>query len=627
MKLNTIALALLVSGSLCGCQPFAPGEEKIQAQSEDEINAARMLLDEQVEHYTQVFLHQQPTLATMLAVPQEQAGGEYNSRFPDYSVAGMQMLQHTMEEVQQAVGRVKTEHLNQDAKMHQQILTNIFEYYTGDVDFSGGYIDTWGGHLPYIINQISGPLIDVPKLMQVQQSVSTEKEAKAYLTRLAKMGEFVDQVVAKFKADEKNGIILPKKLHPKTLAFFNRFLEAQPAQHELVTTFAAKLAKIDGVTESQQKEWVAQATGLVETVVYPAYNRARDAVLESEAIASNNDGIWSQPQGEEFYRHEIRFLGDSDMSAEEIHQLGLSEVDRISSEMDKILKANGYRDGTVGERMKMLATLPGQVYDTTDEGRQALLAYLNEQIHLVMEKASTYYGTVPDQGVEVRRIPPVSEAGEAGGFYSPPSLDGSRPGIYWINLRDMNAVPKFGLKTLTYHEAVPGHHFQIALNMAQQDIGLMRQNAPYNAYVEGWALYSEYFTSEYMGMYDNDPLGDLGRLQAELYRAVRLVVDTGLHYKHWTREQAIDYFHATTGTSLSDVVPEVERYMAWPGQALGYKLGMLTFVELEHKARATLGDKFDIRAFHDQILLPGARPMSMVKEEVNQWIAEQAAAL
>ncbi|MEG3766347.1 DUF885 domain-containing protein, partial [Alteromonas sp. 14N.309.X.WAT.G.H12] len=551
MKLNTIALALLVSGSLCGCQPSAPGEEKIQTQSKDEINAARMLLDEQVDHYTQAFLHQQPTLATMLAVPQEQAGGEYNSRFPDYSVVGMKRLQQTMEEAQQALSRVKTEHLNQDAKMHQQILTNIFEYYTGDVDFSGGYIDTWGGHLPYIINQISGPLIDVPKLMQVQQSVSNEQEVEAYLIRLAKMGEFVDQVVGKFKADEENGIILPKKLHPKTLAFFNRFLEAQPAQHELVTTFAAKLKKIDGVTEAQRKEWVAQATALVETVVYPAYNRARDAVLESEAIASNNDGIWSQPQGEAFYRHEIRFLGDSDMSAEEIHQLGLTEVDRISTEMDKILKANGYSDGTVGERMKMLAMLPGQVYDTTDEGRQALLTYLNEQIHLVMEKASTYYGTVPEQGVEVRRIPPVSEAGEAGGFYSPPSLDGSRPGIYWINLRDMSAVPKFGLKTLTYHEAVPGHHFQIALNMAQQNIGLLRQNAPYNAYVEGWALYSEYFTSEYMGMYDDDPLGNLGRLQAELYRAVRLVVDTGLHYKHWTREQAIDYFHATTGTSLS----------------------------------------------------------------------------
>lgn len=186
----------------------------------------------------------------------------------------------------------------------------------------------------------------------------------------------------------------------------------------------------------------------------------------------------------------------------------------------------------------------------------------------------------------------------------------------------MSAVPKFSLKTLTYHEAVPGHHFQIALNMAQQDIGLLRQNAPFNAYVEGWALYSELVATE-MGMYENDPFGDLGRLQAELYRAVRLVVDTGLHRKKWTREQAIEYFHMTTGTSMTDVVAEVERYMAWPGQALGYKLGMLQFVELRKLATQALGDKFDIKAFHDLVLLPGARPMSVVREDVMAWIATQ----
>ena len=292
--------------------------------------------------------------------------------------------------------------------------------------------------------------------------------------------------------------------------------------------------------------------------------------------------------------------------------------------MDTILRENGYSKGTVGERMLALADVPGQLFEATKEGRQALLDYLNEEVKTVMARAPEFYGTVPTQPVEVDRIPPVSEAGEAGGYYSQPSLDGSRPGIYWINLRDMKAVPKFSLKTLTYHEAVPGHHFQIALNMAQTDIGLMRQNAPYNAFVEGWALYSEYVAAEYMGMYDEDPLGNLGRLQAELYRAVRLVVDTGMHFKHWTREQAIAYFHDTTGTPLSDVVPEIERYMAMPGQALGYKLGMLEFVALEKQARQALGVKFDIKQFHDVILLPGARPMAMVRQDVEAWITAQS---
>ena len=620
MKLTPVYTALLAAGLLAGCNESQTPATETTGVTAAQKQAAEMALSETANTYTTAFLTQQPALSTMLALTPEQAGGPYNDKFPDYTAKGMAALQKSMAEGSAALKDIDPAGLTPEAQTHRNILINIFDYYTGDTRFPAGYIDPWGGHLPYIINQISGPLIDMPKLMQVQQSVSNEQEADAYISRLEKMGEFADGVVAKFKADEAKGIVLPKKLHPKTIAFFNNFLASEPADHELVKTFAEKLTQAEGIDDKQREALVAKAIELVTTVVYPAWNRARDAVLESEEHASKSDGIWAQPGGDEFYAHEIRFLGDSVWTADEIHQTGLDEVDRISAQMDTILKENGYSEGTVGERMIALAGLPGQVFDATDEGRGALLDYLNDEIDAVMAKAPSFYGTIPEQAVEVRRIPPVSEAGEAGGFYSPPSLDGARPGIYWINLRDMEAVPKFGLKTLTYHEAVPGHHFQIALNMAQEDIGLMRQNAPYNAYVEGWALYSEYVAAEYMGMYDDDPLGDLGRLQAELYRAVRLVVDTGLHHKHWTREQAIDYFHKTTGTSLSDVVPEIERYMAWPGQALGYKLGMLTFVKLEKEARNALGDKYDIREFHDVVLLPGARPMAMVKSDVEKWV-------
>ena len=204
----------------------------------------------------------------------------------------------------------------------------------------------------------------------------------------------------------------------------------------------------------------------------------------------------------------------------------------------------------------------------------------------------------------------------------PPALDGSRPGVYSINLKDMKAQPSFSLKTLTYHEAVPGQHFQISLNMAQTDIGIMRQNGQFNAFTEGWALYSELVAYE-MGMYENDPWGNLGRLQAEVYRAARLVVDTGLHHKRWTREQAIDYFHKTTGTAMSDVKSAIERYMAWPGQALGYKLGMLKIVELRDWAKAELKESFDIKAFHDLVLLPGARPLTVLEQDVKRWVKQQ----
>ena len=617
-RVSPIALAIAIAMSGCSPAPTTPVSEPTTSNA-DKVSPSEQL-DNVVTQNTQVFMAQQPALSTMLAIAPEQVGGEYNQRFPNYSSAGMAELQSAMRNASQTLASVSSNDLAPSEQLHQAVVGNIFDYYAGFADFSGGYIDTWGGHLPYVINQISGPLIDIPKLMQVQQSVTNEAEAKAYLERLAHFDSFVDKVLGKFEDDKKNGIRLPANLHPKTLAYFDSFLSSAPSAHALVTTFEDKLATTD-LSQDTQAELVNNAIETVTLVVYPAYEKAKGAILASQQDAPTGDGIWVQPGGDAFYRHAIRYLGDSPMTADEIHQVGLDEVARIAAEMDKILADNGYRDGSVGERMVALAKRPEMLYEDSDAGRQQLLDDLNVEIDAIMEKAPSYYQTFPQQAVEVRRIPPVSEAGEAGGFYTPPSLDGTRPGIYWINLRDMAAVPKFGLKTLTYHEAVPGHHFQIALNMAQQDIGLLRQNAPYNAYVEGWALYSE-LVAKQIGMYSTDPFGDLGRLQAELYRAVRLVVDTGLHRKKWTREQAIEYFHTTTGTSMTDVIAEVERYMAWPGQALGYKLGMLQFVELRQQAEAQLGDAFDVKAFHDLILLPGARPMSIVREDVNHWIAK-----
>jgi len=601
--------------------PFVVSVLCVACSSESEQSIANKQLSAVVDSATVTFMQQQPTLSSVLALDPKLVGGQYNDRLPSYSIASMQNLQAEMRYSAAELRKVDSTVLDHENQLHQKIVGEILDYYAGDSDFSGGYIDTWAGHLPYIINQISGPLIDIPKIMQEQQSVTNLAEAREYLARLSNFDGLVVDVLNKYEDDQRLGIILPKKLHPKTLAFFDSFLAATPSEHPLVANFKRKLQTTDIDAQTQQ-ELSEKAAELVKNVVYPAYERARGAVAASEEVARNEDGIWSQPEGEAFYLHELQYLGDSSLSADAIHDLGLSEVKRITQEMDNILSANGYTEGTVGERMLALAKEPQFLYEDSDQGRQTLLDDLNVQVQTVMAKAPTFFKTLPSQDVAVKRIPVESQAGEAGGFYTQPSLDGSRGGIYWINLRDMSAVPKFSLKTLTYHEAVPGHHFQIALNMAQQNIGLLRQNAPFNAYVEGWALYAELVAKE-MGMYENDPFGDLGRLQAELYRAVRLVVDTGLHRKKWSREQAIDYFHNTTGTSMTDVVAEVERYMAWPGQALGYKLGMLQFVELRDMAKNALGDKFDILAFHDVILLPGARPMSVVKQDVQAWVASQ----
>ncbi|GGD74980.1 DUF885 domain-containing protein [Lacimicrobium alkaliphilum] len=615
-------ISCVIAMSLAGCQPDSTTQtQSSQAQEPAAQQTQQQNVRAEIDRYTQQFLALQPALATMLDIPEELAGGPYNHRLPDYSAKGMQAVQQLMAEALASLEKADNQQLDEDTRRHVNIVKVILAYYAGDKDYSAGYIDTWAGHLPYIINQISGPLIDIPKLMQVQQPVTNAAQAEAYLQRLEALEQMTNQVVAKFQQDQQQGVRLPANLIPGTLDYFERFVAPQPSEHSLVTSFAKRLENVESLAD-QRQALADKAAQLIATKIYPAYQRAQQVVADSVEQAPEGDGIWAQPGGEGFYQHALTYLGDTQMSAEQVHQTGLDEVDRISTEMDTILKANGYEEGTVGERMVALASEPQFLFGDSDEGRQALLDSLNVEIDAIMEMAPSLFATMPSQSVEVRRIPKVSEKGEAGGFYTPPSMDGKRPGIYWINLRDMSAVPSFGLKTLTYHEAVPGHHFQIALNMAQQDIGLMRQNAPFNAFVEGWALYSE-LVAEEMGMYQDDPFGDLGRLQAELYRAVRLVVDTGLHAKKWTREQAIEYFHTATGTSMTDVVAEVERYMAWPGQALGYKLGMLKLVELRDMARQQLGEDFDLKFFHDLILLPGARPMSIVEQDVKNWIAEK----
>ena len=612
-------LALTVIAAIAGCTTSTPSsnqEPESQLATKQSLNAAAV--NAIIEEHTLAYVMQQPALATSLNLSNDYVA-HYNQQLPDYSPEGMKKLQNTMKKAALALENIELVGLPADSKLHLQVNQVIDNYYAGSQNFDAGYIDTWGGHLPFIVSQIAGPLIDIPKILENQQPVTNLAQANDYITRLEALAVMVEQVREKVAYDASKGIILPKKLFPNTLKFLNAFVSPKVDKHSLMTSFESKLAQASIGDERMVKGLMLPAHNVVSQQIYPAYQNVNELMVSLRNKAPVGDGIWAQPNGSEFYQHEITFLGDSDLTAAQIHDIGLSEVKRISDEMDKLLQSQGLTTGSVGERMVALAEDPTQLFADSDEGRQELLDYLNQEIDTIMEKAPQLFATMPTIGVEVKRIPKVIEAGAPGGFYTPPTLDGSRKGEFSINLRNMKEVPKFSLKTLTYHEAAPGHHFQIALNMEQTDIGLMRQNAPFNGFVEGWALYSELVALE-MGMYEGDVWGNLGRLQAELYRAVRLVVDTGLHYKKWTREEAIDYFHTTTGTGLSDVTSEIERYMAWPGQALGYKLGMLKFVELRQTAERELGDKFDIKAFHDLILLKGARPMSVVESDVMTWI-------
>lgn len=630
MKKHLLSMSLVFSLFLVACQE-QDTEDNTTAKNTEEPEMSRV--DEPIEETSSVtplqanfdqsaitLFHARPLNATILGVDGRLAGGAYNDRLDDYSPAAETKLRKQLRQINKQLANIEvTEPVDKD---NQKVMMNLNRYFSGSEDFSIGYIDLWMGLSPFVVNQINGPLIDVPNVMANNHKINSVKDAEDYLTRLDGFDAFLQGVMAKLSADVEQGWIAPKVIIQKTIASLEAIIEPAAAEHPLYLAFEKQVKLIDGLAVEDQNALLKRAAEHIDNEVYAGYRLLIDAHKQLLEKATTESGIWAQPNGEAYYAEAVKMLGDTDLSPEQIHQLGLDEVTRITAEMDAILVANGHTSGTVGERMLVINDDPQFLYEDSAAGRAELLTDLNGYIEQINQRMPELFATKPPYAVEVRAFPKSREASAPGGMYSSPSLDGSQPGIYWINLRDIKANAKFDLKTLTYHEANPGHHWQVALNLAQESLPMVRRIAPYNAYVEGWALYSELVAKE-MGMYDGDPYGDLGRLKAELFRAVRLVVDTGLHHKKWSREEAIKYMAETTGTVDSDVVAEIERYMVWPGQALGYKMGMLKIVALRDMARQALGENFDIKAFHDLVLLGGAVPMAILDDKVNAWVASQ----
>ncbi|MGB0938259.1 MAG: DUF885 domain-containing protein [Colwellia sp.] len=633
MKTSLISSAIILALSLTACQkeqstssttqtdvaPTLTREEQGASKGASlEVNG----LNEQYQQATKSLFKARALSATMYGLSPEKAGVYYQNQLENYSPESEANLRKALSELSKSIKAAKIEGANSLDITNQQVMAGITQYFAGHEDFPMGYIDTWMGLSPFIVNQINGPLIDIPRIMQNDQPITNLKEAQDYLERLSKFGELVTSIEEKLAFDTAKNWLPPVTTISGAVRYLKGFTSLPANEHGFVTNFEDKLNKIDNISEKEKQQLISSAVKNVSEVVYPAYNSIQKAAEKLVPLARKEAGIWAQPNGEKYYKEAIFQLGDSLLSADDIHQIGLDEVARISKEMDTILKAQGYDKGSVGKRMVSLNEEARFLYEDSKAGREELLNDINGYIAEINEKMKPFFKTKPNYEVEVKAFPVEIQDGAPGGQYSSPALDGSKPGIYWINLRDMKANPKFGLKTLTYHEANPGHHWQVALNMEQASLPFLRRIAPYNAYVEGWALYSEQVAKE-LGMYENDPFGDLGRLQAELFRAVRLVVDTGMHHKRWTREEAIQYMGDITGTAESDVIAEIERYITWPGQALGYKLGMIKILSLREEAKAILGDKFDLSAFHDKVLLSGAVPMAVLDTNIKAWVESQ----
>lgn len=562
-------------------------------------------------------LAQMPELAVYNGVPAASGGGALQRRFDDYSPAGEAALRSALRTARAQLGTGPCP-AGSDGR-HIAVSRAILDNGLRSADIPYGHLrPLWfSAHEPYVVSQISGPHIDSANQMAAQQAVGSVVDAEAYLDKLRDFPRALDGAIAKMSADAAAGCIPPQILMTKAIAGIEAFVAPKPADHPLVASMAAKMrdAKLEPV---QAERFAAAAAEAIRTGVYPTYGRLRAAAAALAARGKAEHGLWAQPRGAELYAANVASLGDTRRTPDEIHRIGLDEVARITGEMDGLLRRQGYASGSVGARMAALSKEPRVRYPDSEAGRARLL----DDVRAMIARAAGLYprfltpGTIPKQQVEVRRVPIASQDGAPGAYYDSPSLDGTRPGIYWLNLRDMGDTTRIGLPTVTYHEAVPGHHTQSAVALSQGEAPLLVKLASFNAYSEGWALYAERLMSE-LGAYAEDPIGDLGRLQDELFRAVRLVVDTGLHHLRWSREKAIDYGLTVLGSPPTEVTAEIERYMAWPAQALGYKLGQLRLIELREAAKRRLGAGFDIRDFHDAVLLGGPAPLSVIETAVE----------
>ncbi len=391
----------------------------------------------------------------------------------------------------------------------------------------------------------------------------------------------------------------------------------------LYANFSTKIDEIPDLSEEQKEAYKLQVETEVRTTVFAAYGTLISYFQNLKSKATNEDGVWKFPDGANYYQYQLKSNTTTDYTPEQIHQIGLAEVARIKTEMLDILNQEGFADSTntIGEIIQEVNKEERFQFQNNDEGRKEVLARYDEILEEVDGKLDDVFDVRPKAGLEVKRVPEFKEEGSAGAYYNQPAMDGSRGGVFYANLRDVSEVVKFGMKTLAYHEGMPGHHFQIAIQSELENVPIFRTFGLFTAYVEGWALYSERLAWE-IGMYDNDPFGNLGRLQAEMFRAVRLVVDTGIHYKRWTREEAIIYMVANTGMPTGEVVTEIERYIVMPGQACAYKIGMIKILELREKAKTALGDKFDLKEFHNVVLKNGAVPLSILEELIDAYIAK-----
>jgi uncharacterized protein (DUF885 family) len=502
----------------------------------------------------------------------------------------------------------------------QRLSTHVLDWFLKD-QVEG---EKWQWH-NYPVNQLFGVQNQYPSFMANTHRLLSPKDCEYYVMRLDALPKKFDQTLEGLKFREQKQILPPRFVVEEVLKEMSDFIAKPAAENVLATSFKTRAAKIDKLTEQQRADFQARVENAITSHVYPAYQRLIAYFRELLPKTTADDGVWKLPDGDAFYAYALRSNTTTNMPPTEVHDLGLREVTRIEGEMRGLLDANGFAGQPIGAAMDKLSKDPRFLYSNDDKGRDEAIAEYKRLINnAVTESKAHLFLNAPKAQIDIRRVEQFKEATAPGAYYQGGAMDGSRPGIFFANLRDMNEVPKWSMPTLAYHEGVPGHHWQISIAQELKGVPQFRKVIPFTAYAEGWALYCEWLAKQ-VGWYDKDPFGDLGRLRDELFRAVRLVVDTGIHAKHWTRDQAIAYMREKTGMGEKEVKSEIERYIVMPGQACAYKVGMLKIQELRARAQKELGDKFDQREFHEAVLKNGSLPLEILEEQINDYIQKKKA--
>ncbi len=581
------------------------GDEAMETES-DRLNA----------WFEQVFedgLNRYPQFQTYLG--RKTNYGEWNDASAEYA------------EETYRIGRANLEYMRSNFDFdaldeNAQLSWRLFEYDAEREELSW----RWRDH-GYTFTPRSGPHMNAPTFLINNHRIDTAEDAQAYIQRLNGMGEYLDQNIAASRRSFDLGAFTPLWTYEPMIETARNIITGAPfddsgADSPLMADIRGKIAALE-LDEAESSRLLSEAEAALVEVVGPAYQRVIALFEEQAAAATEDDGVWKHPDGGEYYNHLLNGYTTMDLSAEEIHQLGLQEVDRIHGEMRAIMAEVGF-EGSLQDFFDFMRTDSQFYYENTDEGRERYLSEATALIDTMRETLPQMFHTFPQADLEVRRVEAFREASAGKAFYQRPAPNGTRPGVYYANLRDMADMPTYQMEALAYHEGIPGHHMQLAIMQELQDVPAFRRFGGYTAYTEGWGLYSEYLPLEF-GYY-SDPYSNFGRLAMELWRACRLVVDTGLHYHQWDRERAVQYLLENTPNPEGDSRAAIDRYIVYPGQATAYKIGMLEILRLRTVAEEELGAAYDIRDFHDVVLTQGAMPLAVLEERVEAWIADTQAA-